>query len=148
VRIENLFYKEIASLRDKHFGLTDYVDESEHCLFLQESVRVGPPKGLLPGQYHRYERILVHRNDALSEWWFDLGLNADFESKLFQMPCFWLHTVGEARECAMAKRAGLMEKVEYEPRDLWGEWYDQLEQQALWASGTSTSGPYISVGRT
>lgn len=147
MRIENLFYKEIASLRDKHFGLTSYVDIDESCLYLQESVRVGPPKALLPGQYHRYERILVNRNDAISEWWFDLGLEADFTTGIFQMPCFWLHSVGEARECAQAKRAGLMHTVEQEPRDLWGDWFKQLEQEDLKRRRVSVSGPYINVER-
>ncbi len=147
MRIENPFFKELAALRDKKLLLTEYVDEDESCLFFFEGIKVSPPNAPLPGQRHRYERILVNRGDKIAEWWFDLGLAADFTANLFQMPCLWLHSVGEARECAMANRAGVIGKIEYEPRDIWGDYFRQEEEKEAIRQRKTTVGPFITIQR-
>ncbi len=50
--------------------------------------------------FHRYQLIIVNREDRMSEFRRDLGPAKNFEARQFRIPSLWLHTVGELQDMA------------------------------------------------
>lgn len=50
--------------------------------------------------FHRYQLIIVNREDRMSEFRRDLGLAENFKARQFRIPALWLHTVGELQDMA------------------------------------------------
>lgn len=81
-------------------GVTLAVRENEKAWSLRELNLVRPP-GF---QRHRYQIITVNRDDALCEWWDDLGPAERFKGQEFDVPSLWEHSVAELRDIAASKR--------------------------------------------
>lgn len=50
--------------------------------------------------FHRYQLIIVNREDRMAEFRRDLGLAENFNARQFRVPSLWLHTVGELQDIA------------------------------------------------
>ena len=76
------------------------VHEDEKAWSLRERNLVRPPSF----QLHRYQIITVIRDDALAEWWHDLGPAANFKGPEIEVPSLLCHSVAELREIADGER--------------------------------------------
>jgi hypothetical protein len=86
------------------------------------------------GAPRRFQIILVIRNDALAEYRIDLGPASAFTTPEFRIPGGVvdeitgrgeiLHTVGELKDIAIEMRGLAIPIVP--TRDIWGDYYDQL----------------------
>ena len=78
------------------------IHEDELAYRLTEINMVRPPSF----QWHRYQIILVNRDDKIVEWWDDLGPSSNFTASPLSIPALWLHTVAELRAIAEETREG------------------------------------------
>mgnify|MGYP001559039013 FL=1 len=76
------------------------IHEDELAYRLTEINLVRPPSY----QWHRYQIILVNRDDSIAEWWDDLGPSGSIQQ--FVIPSYWEHTVAELRSIADDTRLG------------------------------------------
>ena len=77
------------------------IHEDELAYRLSEINMVRPPSY----QWHRYQIILVIRDDKIVEWWNDLGPRKANQPQ-FTIPSLWEHTVAELRAIAEETRLG------------------------------------------
>ncbi len=74
--------------------LTIHPDEKAYAL-VELNLQSPSMKG-----FHRYQILLVNRDDELTEYRWDLGPTDNFTSREFRIPALWLHTVGEVQDMA------------------------------------------------
>lgn len=81
-------------------GVTVAVHENEKAWEIRELILVRPPDF----QRHRYQIIVVNRDDKLCEWWHDLGPANGFKGPEFGMLSCFEYSVAELRDIAASKR--------------------------------------------
>ena len=125
----------------------------EPCFNLSELNQLGGPAN--NQQLHRWQIILVVRNDSLAEFRRDLGPAADFTRPEFRIPggvvvghgrVEILHTVQELVEIADHLRDEPF-WLPFEPADLTTEYYNYLEQLPKVRRRQSTFGPMATIQR-
>ena len=104
---------------------------------------------------HRFQVIIVVRDDSLAEFRIDLGLASDFKRPEFRIPggvvvghgrIEILHTVAELQEIADTLRHTPF-PLQFEPADLTSEYYEYLDQLPRLKKAQSTFGPTHSLVR-
>lgn len=119
----------------------------EPCFNLSELNQLGGPSN--NQQLHRFQVILVVRNDSLAEFRRDLGVASDFSRPEFRIPggvvvghgrVEILHTIEELVEVADHLRRERW-VLPFQPADLTSEYYSYLEQRPKLAVHQSTFGP-------
>lgn len=80
--------------------VTAAINTNEKAMSLREENMVRPPTH----QSHRYQIIVVVRDDKLAEWWRDLGPSENFKGNGFQIPSLMEHSVAELLDIAEASR--------------------------------------------
>lgn len=130
----------------KVFPATLICAPGEPCFNLSELNRLCPP----PDQkHHRYQVIIVVRNDSLAEYTLDLGPAGNFTRPEFRIPggvtvgkgrVEILHTVQELQEIAEYIRNTRFE-LPFVPRDLAADYYNYIEQVPKLLKHKSTFGP-------
>lgn len=83
-------------------AVTLAVHENEKAMSLREINLVRPPSF----QLRRYQVITVVRDDALAEWWNDMGPAEDFATIPFEVPALFEHSVAELRDIALSQHEG------------------------------------------
>lgn len=76
------------------------VHENEKAWSLREINMVRPPRF----QRQRWQVITVVRDDALAEWWHELGPADSFKGPEFEVPSLGVHSVAELRDIALGER--------------------------------------------
>ena len=128
------------------------VRQDEPCFNLSELNRLSAP----PDQtLHRYQVLLVVRDDRLAEYREDLGPATNFTRPEFRVPggvslgggkFEILHTVAELQEVADHLRHESW-SLPFQPADLTREYYDYLDQMPRFKKHQSTSGPLVRLER-
>lgn len=75
---------------------TTVISPDERAWALREVNLVRPPTH----QWHRWQVVTVVRDDALAEWWRDLGPKALYSRPEVEIPSLGEHTVGELWDMA------------------------------------------------
>ena len=124
----------------------DEVSLDEPCLRLSEIYRLDDANSNL----RRYQMIYVIRYDQPSKYQLDMGPYSTFAAPEFHLPgavkdeqtgrVTIVHTVGELQDVANALRDQPQEQVQPR-RDIWQEYFTQLDHQEKLMTGLSTFGP-------
>jgi len=121
------------------------ISPDEGCLKLEELNLQSPGSQ----GWHRYQILWVIRNDALAEFKWDLGKRELYGSIEFRVPgavtderghVEILHTVGELQDIADAMRDRPAPYNHMIKRDIWQDYYKQLENQSKLLTGQSSFG--------
>lgn len=91
---------------------------------------------------HRYQIIIVLRNDRPAEWQEDMGPASKYKKGEFRIQSFWYETVGQVREIAEYLHSQTEDwRDRIIPADLVDEYKVEQEKRKLLAAGLSTFGP-------
>jgi hypothetical protein len=126
--------------------LIDEVSPDEPCLRLSELYQLDENNSKL----RRYQVTYVIRYDKPAKHMLDMGPYESFTTSEFHLPgavkdertgnVTIVHTVGELQDIANALRD--QQQDEMAPRrDIWQDYFNQLDQQKRLMSGHSTFGP-------
>ena len=132
---------------------TLWIDQDEPCFNLSELNRLGPNNG----PYHRWQVIIVVRNDSLHEYTVDLGLAEYHPYSEFRIPgggidddgTIWIeHTVAELQDIADTLR-GRKEEPRAQPvsAEFWDRYYKMIEERPKVHAHQSTFGSLVTVRR-
>ncbi len=126
---------------------TDYILMDEPCLQMDE-------RNLVATDGHgwrRYQRFIVLRSERPAEHVIDMGPRESFTHEellvrgAVQDPTTGrvevLHTVGELKDIADYMREKPALSTTRDARDIWGEYFKQLENAQKLVTATSTYGP-------
>ena len=137
----------------KLWPVTLVIRQDEPCFNLSELNQLCEP----PNQrLHRYQVLLVVRDDRLAEHRRDLGPAAGFTRPEFRVPggvslgggkIEILHTVAELQEVADHLRHERW-SLPFQPADLAQEYYEYIDQSARVRRHQSTSGPLAHLERS
>jgi hypothetical protein len=126
--------------------LIDEVIPDEPCLRLSEVYQLDENNSKL----RRYQVTYVIRYDKPAKHMLDMGPYESFTTSEFHLPgavkdeqtghITIVHTVGELQDIANALRDQKQEEV-LPRRDIWQDYFTQLDQQERLMSGLSTFGP-------
>ena len=126
--------------------LIDEVSPDEPCLRLSELYQLDENNSNL----RRYQMIYVIRYDQPAKHMLDMGPYESFTAPEFHLPgavkddqpdrVTIVHTVGELQDVANALRDQPQEQVQPR-RDIWQEYFTQLDHQEKLMTGLSTFGP-------
>ncbi len=126
--------------------LIDEVSPDEPCLRLSELYQLDENNSKL----RRYQVTYVIRYDKPAKHMLDMGLYESFTTSEFHLPgavkdertgnVTIVHTVGELQDIANALRDQQQEETAPR-RDIWQDYFNQLDQQKRLMSGHSTFGP-------
>ena len=126
--------------------LIDEVSPDEPCLRLSELYQLDENNSKL----RRYQVTYVIRYDKPAKHMLDMGPYESFTTSEFQLPgavkdeqtghVTIVHTVGELQDIANALRDQQQEETAPR-RDIWQDYFNQLDQQKRLMSGHSTFGP-------
>ena len=126
--------------------LIDEVSPDEPCLRLSELYQLDENNSKL----RRYQVTYVIRYDKPAKHMLDMGPYESFTTSEFHLPgavkdertgsVTIVHTVGELQDIANALRDQKQEEVSPR-RDIWQDYFTQLDQQKRLMSGHSTFGP-------
>ena len=124
----------------------DEVSLDEPCLRLSELYQLDENNSNL----RRYQMIYVIRYDQPAKHMLDMGPYESFTAPEFHLPgavkddqtgrVTIVHTVGELQDVANALRDQPQEQVQPR-RDIWQEYFTQLDHQEKLMTGLSTFGP-------
>jgi hypothetical protein len=124
----------------------DEVSPDEPCLRLSELYQLDDANSNL----RRYQMIYVIRYDQPAKYRHDMGPYESFTSPEFHLPgavkdeqtgrVTIVHTVGELQDVANALREQPQEELKPR-RDLWQDYFTQLDHQEKLMTGLSTFGP-------
>jgi len=126
--------------------LIDEVSPDEPCLRLSELYQLDENNSKL----RRYQVTYVIRYDKPAKHMLDMGPYESFTTSEFHLPgavkdertgnVTIVHTVGELQDIANALRDQQQEETAPR-RDIWQDYFNQLDQQKWLMSGHSTFGP-------
>ena len=126
--------------------LIDEVSPDEPCLRLSELYQLDENNSKL----RRYQVTYVIRYDKPAKHMLDMGPYESFTASEFHLPgavkdertgsVTIVHTVGELQDIANALRDQQQEETAPR-RDIWQDYFTQLDQQKRLMSGHSTFGP-------
>ena len=126
--------------------LIDEVSPDEPCLRLSELYQLDENNSKL----RRYQVPYVIRYDKPAKHMLDMGPYESFTTSEFHLPgavkdertgnVTIVHTVGELQDIANALRDQQQEETAPR-RDIWQDYFNQLDQQKRLMSGHSTFGP-------
>ena len=126
--------------------LIDEVSPDEPCLRLSELYQLDENNSKL----RRYQVTYVMRYDKPAKHMLDMGPYESFTASEFHLPgavkdertgsVTIVHTVGELQDIANALRDQQQEETAPR-RDIWQDYFNQLDQQKRLMSGHSTFGP-------
>ena len=126
--------------------LIDEVSPDEPCLRLSELYQLDENNSKL----RRYQVTYVIRYDKPAKHMLDMGPYESFTTSEFHLPgavkdertgnVTIVHTVGELQDIANALRDQQQEETAPR-RDIWQDYFNQLDQQKRLMSGHSTFGP-------
>jgi hypothetical protein len=126
--------------------LIDEVSPDEPCLRLSEIYQLDDANSNL----RRYQMVYVIRYDQPAKYQLDMGPYSTFAAPEFHLPgavkdeqtgrITIVHTVGELQDVANALREQQQEELKPR-RDIWQEYFTQLDQQEKLMTGLSTFGP-------
>ena len=126
--------------------LIDEVSPDEPCLRLSELYQLDENNSKL----RRYQVTYVIRYDKPAKHMLDMGPYESFTASEFHLPgavkdertgsVTIVHTVGELQDIANALRDQQQEETAPR-RDIWQDYFNQLDQQKRLMSGHSTFGP-------
>lgn len=130
---------------------TTWIDPDEPCFNLSELNGLGPGGG----PFHRWQILVVVRDDRLAEHRTDMGPATAFEYPEFRIPGggmeddghIWIvHTVNELREIANQLRHRSYEPT-VAPPDLVDRYYKFMDEAKKLRRQSSTFGPLVTVVR-
>ena len=127
---------------------TVVIHPDEAAWSLREINLVRPPTH----QWHRWQIVTVVRDDALAEWWRDLGPSAEYTRPELEVPSLGEHTVGELWDIADHYRLqddywrGRTRELT-EASSLIPDFLEQKEEQWKVINNQTVSGPLITKQR-